>query len=341
MDDGTRVGWYEAFALLAGLALFALARANRLTFPPPWNDEARFYLPALWLVKHGSLNPAILNAPRGIYWVPDGLTVFLALVLRLFGPTIEMARIACECAVAAGVSIFALAFRKLSGSWRTGALATLLLLTPPVVFAANMVRVEAPLFLLIAVVLLLHVNGYFLGASALLFESLLFHPGLGLAAVGYAVFSCALHGRKRHSRRGRALEWVVLAIVLVCWLLEGLHIAHNVDLFKAHMAYQVSQKLYRPLIARLIKPQGAILFICVAATVIIVLRRRTWERLSGSQYALGAAIVALGVQTYAVLGAELQYDVYSLSVAPAIIFCLIANEFRASSTGPVLDPAEL
>jgi hypothetical protein len=341
MDDGIRVGWYEAFALLAGFALFAMASANRLTFPFPWNDEARFYLPALWLVKYGSLDPAILNAPRGIYWVPDGFTVFLALVLRLFGQTIEIARTTCECIVAAGVAIFALAFRKLSGSWKTGALATLLLLTPPVVFAANMVRMEAPLFLLIAVALLLHVNGYPLGACGLLFGSLLFHPALGLAAVGYAVLSWAFHERKGHSRRSRTMEWAVLAVVLLCLLSEGLRIAHNADLFKAHMAYQVSRKMGRPLIARLIKPQGVILFICSAATAMIIVRRWAWERRSSNQFVLGAATVALGVLTFAVLGAELQYDVYSLSVAPAIIFCLTVNEFRESSTGMVLDPAEL
>ena len=340
MNDHTRAGWYEAFALLAGLAIFALARANLLTFPFPWNDEARFYLPALWLVNHGSLTPATVNAPRGIFWVPDGFTVFLALILRLFGQSIEIARATCECMVAAGVAIFALEFRKLSGSRATGALATLLLLTPPVVFAANMMRMEAPIFLLIAIALLLHLNGYFLGAGALLFGSLLIHPALGLAAVGYAALSWALRQRGNRSRRIHPLEWLLLAVVLLCWLSEGLHIAHNFDLFRAHMAYQITQKEMRgSFIARIIKPQGVILFICSTATAMVMIRRRMWERLGTHQSFLGTAVVALAVQTYSVLASELTYDVYSVSLAPAIAFCLIANELRPSPAELALEPA--
>lgn len=341
MDNATRLGWYRAIALFAGLAIFVLARANRLTFPFPWNDEARFYLPALWFARHGSLNPAVLNAPTGIFWVPDGFTVFLGLVLRLFGQTIETARTACECMIAAGVAVFALSFRKLSGSRTTGALATLLLLTPPVVFAANMVRMEAPVFLLIAFALLLHLNGYFLGASALLFGSLLFHPALGLAVAGYAAIAWAIRQGRNHSRRGRAAEWLLLAVVLSCWLAEGLHIVRHVDLFKVHMAYQVAQKMRWPLGARLIKPQGVILFFSIAATVMIMIRRRVWDTPKTNQHFLGSAAIALGVQTYAVLGAELTYDVYSLSLAPAIIFCLVAHEFQAARATPVLDPQQL
>jgi hypothetical protein len=332
MDVRSRLGWYEGFALLAGLALFSLAAANRLTFPFPWNDEARFYLPALWLVNHHSLNPLTLNAPRGIFWVPDGFTVLLGLVLRIFGQTIEVARVACECAASTGVVLFALAFRALSGSRITGALATLWLLTPPVVFAANMVRMEAPLLLLIAIVLLLHANNCFLGAGALLFGSLLLHPALGLAAVGYAVLCWVSPPRKGPLPLGRALEWVLLSAVLLCFLLEGWRIAQNLDTFQSHMAYQLSKKMARPLIARLMKPQGVILFFGAAATLLIIFRRKAWRELSRSHCLLGAAIVALGVQAYAVLGAELQYDVYSLSVGPAIIFCLapVGEQVRGS-----------
>ena len=340
MGDRNRVGWYEAFALLAGLALFALARANRLTFPFPWNDEARLYLPAQWWVNHGSLDPATVNAPRGIFWVPDGFTVLLGLVLRMFGQSIEIARAACECMVAAGVALFALEFRNISGSRTTGALATLLLLTPPVVFAANMVRMEAPVLLLIAVALLLHLNGYFLGAGALLFGSLLIHPALGLAAVGYAVICWALRQRESRERRVHALEWLLLAAVLLSWQSEGLHIAHNADLFRAHMLYQVAHKeMHGSLIARLIKPQGIILLFCSTAIALVMMRRRVWERVRDHQRFLGIAVIALGVQAYAVLGSELTYNVYSLSLAPAIVFCLVACEVRTAPAEPALDPA--
>jgi hypothetical protein len=339
MGRSSREDRYWAFALLAGFALFGMAQVNQLTFPFPSLDDARFYLPALWVAKYGSLNPTVLNAPRGIFWVPDGLTVLLGLVMRLFGQSIEVARIACECMVAAGVALFALVFRRLSGSAATGALATLLLLTPPVVFAANSVRMEAPVFLLIALALLLHLNDHFLGAGALLFGSLLIHPALGLAAAGYTMLSWEFRPRRAHSSRGRIFDWVILAAVLLCWLLEGVHIARHVDLFSAHMAYQVGHKMRLSLTARLFKPQGVILFLTVAATVTIMIRRMVWKSLRINQYFLGAAVIALGVQTYSVLCAELSYDIYDLSLAPAIIFCLVVNEFRVESPEPVLDPA--
>lgn len=339
MNRWMRVGWYEAFALLAGLTIFTLAWANRLTFPFPWNDEARFYLPALWLVNHGTFTPSTVNAPQGIFWVPDGFTVFLGLVLRLFGQSIQVARAACECLIAAGVVLFALEFRRLSGSKTAGALATLLVLTPPVVFSANMVRMEALIFLLIAVALLLHRKGYVLGVSALLFGSLLFHPALGLAAIAYAALSYALRRREGGSRRFHALEWLLLAAVLVCWLLEGWHIAHHLDLFRAHMTYQIGQKRMRgSLIARLIKPQGIILFLCCAATTAIIIRQRVWERLEAHRGFLGTAAIVLGVQTYAVLASELNYDIYSLSLAPAVVFCFIANALRTVSVEPNMVP---
>ena len=76
-------GRYLVFAILAGCFVFALAYANRTTFPFPWNDEARFYLPAFWRAEHFSLSPTNLHAPSGIFWVPDGFTIFLGLALRL------------------------------------------------------------------------------------------------------------------------------------------------------------------------------------------------------------------------------------------------------------------
>ena len=173
---------YLVFALLAGCFVFALAYANRTTFPFAWNDEARFYLPAFWWAEHFSLSRTNLHAPSGIFWVPDGFTIFIGLALRLFGESIQVARTTCECVVSLGVTLFALGFRKLAGFWKIGMLSTLLLLTPPVVLAANMVRMEAPLFLLIALVLLLHVHGYFLATGSVLAGSLLLHPALGIAA---------------------------------------------------------------------------------------------------------------------------------------------------------------
>lgn len=316
--------------------MFALAYVNRTTFPFPWNDEARFYLPALWWAEHGSLSPANIHAPSGIFWVPDGFTIFIGLALRLFGETMQAARGVCECAVALGVTLFALGFRRLGGSWQAGAAATLLLLAPPVVFAANMVRMEAPLFLLIAVALLLHVHRHALAASAVLFGSLLFHPALGIAAIGYAAIVCLLPGSLLPARRasGRsiaAMDWGLVFVVALCALGEVARIVHHWGLFEAHMMFQASQKLRVPLREKLMRPQALILLMSFATVATLLWRRHVYPKLGDMRDILPVAGIALGILIYSVFGDEMLYDVYSLSVCPALAFCVICRDFGASA----------
>lgn len=317
---------YCIFAILSGCLIFSLAYANRTTFPFPWNDEARFYLPALWWAEHFSLSPVNLHAPSGIFWVPDGFTIFMGLALGFFGETMQIARAVCECVVALGVTVFAFGFRKLGGSWQAGALTTLLLLTPPVVFAANMVRMEAPLFLLIAVALLLHLYGHVLAASSVLTGSLLFHPALGLAAVGYAVIVYLIPAKGRVKHSVTAMDWVIVAVVATCFLAEIFRIVHHLSLFEAHMAYQIRHKLHSTIPTMLIRPQGLILLISCATVVLLLWRRHAHPKLGSMLDILPVAGIALGISIYAVFGGEMAYDVYSLSVSPALVFCLVCRD---------------
>ncbi len=322
---------YRAFAVSAGCLIFALACVNRITFPFPWNDEARFYLPALWWAGHFSLSPANLHAPNGIFWVPDGFTIVIGLALRLLGETIQVARGVCEFAVAMGVTLFAFGFRKLGGSSHAGIFATLLLLTPPIVFAANAVRMEAPLFLLIALVLLLHVYGRFLAAAALLTGSLLFHPALGIAAAGYAATVIFLSGKRGSRRSAKALEWVILVVVAMLVLAELFRIVQHWSLFEAHMAYQFRRKLHMPIWTKLMKPQGLMLLISSVTFIVLFGKRYAHLKPDALRDVLPVAVIALGILVYAVLGGEQAYDVYSLSVCPALSFCLVCRDFGAAT----------
>jgi hypothetical protein len=246
--------------------------------------------------------------------------VFIGLALRLFGRTIGVARSTCEFTVATGVAVFSVVFRKLAGSWQMGALATMLLLTPPVAFAANMVRMEAPIFLLIAVVLLLHVNGHLLAATSILFGSLLIHPALGLAAVGYSVTVWIFPRRTSDKRVTGVLDWAVLMFVAVGLFAEAARVLKNISLFRSHMAYQATRKLSTPLYSKILSPKGAILLIIVAVIAKLLLSQRAPE--AGPLVA-----VALGVLIYSVLGHEPQYDVYCYSVAPTIVYCLMCKGY--------------
>lgn len=328
VKDNVYGGRYLVFAILAGCSVFALAYANRTTFPFPWNDEARFYLPAFWWAEHFSLSPTNLHASSGIFWVPDGFTIFLGLALRLFGKTMQVARTTCECVVSLGVTLFALGFRKLGGSWKIGVLSTLLLLTPPVVFAANMVRMEAPLFLLIALVLLLHVHGYFLAAGSLLAGSLLFHPALGIAAAGYIMIACITPLKVAANRVAKAVaEWIIFGVAVISISAESFRILHHLHLFRAHMAHQVHLKMGLPLRSKLIKPQGAILLMSCLALATLFWRQYVQPELGTIWDVLPIAAVTLGLLIYAVIAGGMTYDVYSLSVGPALVFCLMCRDF--------------
>jgi hypothetical protein len=325
-------GLYLSSAILAGCFVFAVAYINRTTFPFPWNDEARFYLPAFWWAEHFSLSPANLHAPNGIFWVPDGFTILLGLALRLFGKTMQVARLTCECAVSLGVTLFALGFRKLTGSWKGGALATLLLSTPPVIFAANMVRMEAPLFLLLSLVLLLHVHEYFLAAGSLLAGSLLIHPALAIAAAGYIVIVCGTpHKSARKANSETVVERIIFAVVVMCISAESLRIVHHLGLYRTHMAFQMHRKAIWSLRSKLLKPQGVILALSCFAVAILLWRRRGQPETPASWNILPMAAVALGILIYAVVGGEMSYDIYSLSLGPALVFCLIYRDFHERS----------
>jgi hypothetical protein len=326
MRDRIYERWYLAFAVLAGCASFALAYSNRLVFPLPLVDDVLFSLPGLWWAEHFSLQPIVLHAPRGIFWLPEGFTLFIGLAASLFGQTIEVARAMCEASVAGGVMLFSLAFRKLAGSALMGAAATLWLLTPPVVYTANAVRMEAPIFLLLAAALFLYLNGYVLAAGSLLFAGLLFHPIVGLAAASFAVTAFIARRGAPLSRRPSLVEWVVLAVVAICLSAQAFRILTHLDLFHAGMALQFARKMGIPLSKKLAKPQGVILFAALGAVATLLWMRYTQPELGRVRDILPAAAIGLGILTSATVGAEPMYDVFALSVGPAIVFCLASRD---------------
>lgn len=336
MAGAAKQGRYVAFAVAAGVLVLLVAYANRLTFPFPWNDEARFFLPAKWWAEYGSLSPLNVHAPHGIFWVPDGFTIWLGLILRCFGDSMQVARAACECSVALSVTLFALAFRRLAGSWQAGVLATMFVVTPAMVFAANMVRMEAPLCLVLALALLLHASGYRLAAGALLFGSLVFHPALGFAAVGYAA-ACLVAGKGVGAKRSATVVgWIVLVVVALVLAAEAVRIVHHAGLFQAHMKWQAERKMDRSWRAKLAKPQFVILLLSAVASGYVLWRARRrgdWRRIAD---VLPVAMVGLGVILYAVVGGELAYDVYSLAIGPACVFCLVSRALVGGVASPAL-----
>src|ERR1700693_556337 len=141
-----RPGWVASpifFGLGLSLIFFTivfLARANVFTFPLPNEDDNSFFLPAWNLAVHGTLRAPVVNAPDGIFWMPDGLYVWLALFLRIFEPTIEVARTVCQLTTATAAVLLVIAYSRLCGSRGFALLCGALLVSPGVIFTANIVR---------------------------------------------------------------------------------------------------------------------------------------------------------------------------------------------------------
>jgi hypothetical protein len=204
---------------------------------------------------------------------------------------------------------------------------TFILISPPVIFAANMVRMEAPLCLLFALAIRSHLNRFYWAATAMLLLSVLFHPAFLLASCAYLVTLAATHGDPTGDSRSRwknVAEKTLFLLVVVALLAEIARVATHFDLFQQHMTYQISRKLSINHWKLLLKPQGILMSVEVAAILVWFKARRQTLRLNIPERDLLAPIVAatLGMQCYAVFGGLTAYDVYDISIGPALFFCV-------------------
>jgi hypothetical protein len=322
------------FALLLAsmfFAIVALARANVLTFPLPNEDDASFFFPAWNLAVHGTLRVPLLNAPDGIFWVPHGFYLWLSLFLRAFAPTVEVARTVCQLTTAAATVLLVVAYARICGSRGYALLCGLLLVSPGVIFAANTVRMESLVLLLLATGLLMHSYERRLAAAAVFVLAVVVHPALMLGATLYAVgifWAQIIVPRQRSTPggavKGRILTIVIVSAVVSAIMLEAAYVLHHLPTFHQHMAYQVARKANRSPVKMLLTRRG-LLLICQAVFTSAVIgylyrRPRAWRIFV--RELLPLFLLALGLSAYATLGREVPYNVYCYAVLPATFFCL-------------------
>jgi hypothetical protein len=338
--------WPLFAAALAGLfcAILLLARSTALTFPLPNEDDARFFLPSWELAVHGDLRPLILNAAQGLYWVPHGFYVFLAIFLHLFGPTVSVARTVMQVTTALAAVILTFGHARLCGSRGFAALSSILLLSPSVIFAANTIRMESLVFLLYALAVLLHAYEARLAAASLLALSVLVHPALALGTILYAgsvavgaFFYPDAEAGTQPRLRIRQWEWAVLALAAALIVGESIVILGHLHLFRLHMAYQARRKSHRSLITLLFRLRGLFL---VGESVLFALMvlsiRHTNAVRPFVREILPLALAVLSLQAYAASGAETSYNVYSFAIVPATFFCLLYRLGRLSASSALV-----
>ena len=331
--------WFKQYYLIVSISLavllFLICRANIHTFPFPWNDEVRFYLPALWWAEYFSFYPEYLNAPNGIYWVPDGFTVIIGSFLKIFAKKIEIARLVCEFSVVIGFIIYAVSFKKLTQSSYLGGISALLLLSPPVIFAANMVRMEAIIFLIIAMALYCHSHDRWISAASLLIGGILIHPAISFSAAAYCIVMSFILINNKIIPKIRFLDGLLVLFVVLAFSLEFIHIASNFNEYKLHMAYQFARKLGTPLKTRLFKPQGAILSAFLFITVTFITYSIKHKITPVLFKFLPVVVIGLGLCLYGVLGFEMAYNIYSVVTGPAIIFCAFSIALFGSKSNKI------
>jgi len=197
-----------------------------------------------------------------------------------------------------------------------------------------MVRMEALLCLLLALVIWSHLNQLYLLATSLLLLSLLVHPALALALPAYLLALAAARSGmadKDHQPWKKVAERTLFILVLLALLTEIGRVAMHFSLFQQHMSYQVSRKVALSHWKLLIKPQGLVLGMEIAVIWAWLATKKRKMLITEQRLLVPVAAAVLGMQVYAVLGGLTSYDVYSLSIGPALFFCLAYRVLFASS----------
>jgi hypothetical protein len=353
MDEPIVQSGWVASPIFFGLSLLLLfvtivlvARANVFTFPLPNEDDNSFFLPAWSLAVHGTLRSPVLNAPDGIFWMPHGLYVWLALFLRIFGPTIEVARTVCQLTTATAAVLLVMAYSRISGSRAFALLCAALLVSPGMIFTANIVRLESLMLLIFATAVLLHSYERRLAAAAMFFLGVVVHPALVLGASLYAVgifgadvvlpwYSRSVLGagsmapdsssdQGPSSLGARILTLLIVASVAAAIALQSVYVFHHLQIFHQHMAFQIALKAGRDPLQNLLSGRGLLLLLEAVFTLgaVSVLYRHPHGWRVFVRELLPVFLVALGLSAYATFGREVPYNVYSYAVVPATFCCL-------------------
>lgn len=226
-----------AIAASAAVALHVFAFDR---FPTPWVDEAHFLVPALRLARHGSLAVPELNAPEGLFWVPDGYYAVLAGVFALLPDTLAVARATSLLFTLGTFTAFAVIARRLDVPPFAGAVvAAAWVLAPHVVIAGNNARMEALVVFIASAAVALLACGRGVAAVATAALAPVVHPA-GLVVVAVVV-GAAVVGRVSLRPRGAA-SWLAVGLAAAAIALEASHLATHWGLVVDDVAFQFARK---------------------------------------------------------------------------------------------------
>jgi hypothetical protein len=228
-----------ALVALIGVVLLAYASwrvAIGTVFPPPWNDEIHFLVPASpWLSGRTFAADGMLS-PGGIYWIPSGYYVFMATVFSWLPTSLAVARWVSTVLIAACAWLVARMYGTTiasAGKLQQCLLGALYLVATPCVIASSVARPEA-LALFLGLIAL---RFYQLGRPAVVLAAgvaaLSVHPLLALPAISVAWLALFEHPWRAITRSETTL--ILLALALVC--VECSRLALHFDSYASDWAF--------------------------------------------------------------------------------------------------------
>lgn len=264
----------SVFVLAAGfITVILLHYVAAYHFPTPWPDEATFLIPALRFSENMLLAAPELNAPRGIFWMPDGYYVFMGMVFRFLPYSLAMARLVSLVLVLAFVASIYIVAQNLRVPSLVAAIALVVwLVTPRVVLMSNVARMEALVLAIMGIALTLVARQHWVTGLALASLSALVHPvGLLIFLIFCSVAilfwrSMQVEQKPGWIISGRSIALCVIGTVALAWILEALRFASNFDLASTHMAYQFFRKANRSLSIGVYD----LLLFCIAGTGLLI-----------------------------------------------------------------------
>ncbi|MBZ0303958.1 MAG: hypothetical protein K8J31_29740 [Anaerolineae bacterium] len=227
--------------VLAGLLIALLLHLQAGDhLPTPWDDESHFLVPARNMAHGLGLVAPQLNAPRGMFWMPDGYALVVGLLFFVIPPSLEAARwISFTVVMGAAFGFYHLSRRLQLPPLLGALLAAVWLVTPRVVVMGNIARMEALVIAWIVLALLLAANDRWLMAAAAASLAALTHP-IGIPL--FLIFPLMALLYRRSWRPRRRLEWAILAAVGIVWLAEIIRFIHFSDVAQAQLAFQLARK---------------------------------------------------------------------------------------------------
>jgi hypothetical protein len=230
------------FVLLSFIALaFFFHQKASFGFPTPWGDEADFLWQAIGFQQHNSLYSPELNPERTVMWMPPGYMIFAGIVFKVFGFSFYLARLLSFVLVSAAFLALYYAVESYRVRPAQALICGLFLLTPEMLAAANVARMEALLLMLVCSSFLLFRRNQWYPGLALLWASLLVHPNGLLFLIAALIYFVAFVPKQARM----PVDNICISIVALLWFGYSVFIVFHFGDFLHDMRFQILYKVGR------------------------------------------------------------------------------------------------